>query len=115
MRALGHSQDYAPETASTTSGTARRRIGSITSQQSADEKNRREPLGQVKRELWVLSGNECAWDGCRQRLFDEDGAWIGKIAHIVGAEEGSARHDRDWTTEQLRDVSNLVRQQPFGL
>jgi hypothetical protein len=66
------------------------------------------PLGQVKRELWVLSGNECAWDGCPNRLFDEDGAWIGEIAHIVGAEDGSARHDRDWTPEQLRDISNLM-------
>ena len=54
------------------------------------------------------SGNECAWDNCRQRLLDEDGAWIGKIAHIVGAEPGSARHDPTWTPDHLRDVSNLV-------
>src|SRR5262249_23504431 len=72
------------------------------------EANRREPLGQIKRELWVLSGNECAWENCHRRLFDEDGAWVGKIAHIVGAEEGSARHNRSWTPEQLREVSNLV-------
>jgi hypothetical protein len=73
-----------------------------------EEKNRQEPPGQVKRELWVLSGNECAWDGCNQRLLDDDGAWIGKIAHIVGAEEGSARHDPTWTRDQLREVSNLL-------
>jgi hypothetical protein len=75
---------------------------------TSGEKNRREPLGEVKRELWVLSGNECAWEGCRQRLLDEDGAWIGKIVHIVGAEPGSARHDPAWAPDQLRDVSNLV-------
>jgi hypothetical protein len=70
--------------------------------------NRQEPLGEVKRELWVLSGNECAWRDCHQRLLAGDGAWIGKIAHIVGAEKGSARHDATWEPEQLRDVSNLV-------
>lgn len=72
------------------------------------EKNRMEPLGQVSRELWILSGNECAWAGCNERLLAEDGAWIGEIAHIVGAEPGSARHDSSWDREQLRDASNLV-------
>jgi hypothetical protein len=62
----------------------------------------------VSRELWVLSGNECAWKGCSERLLAEDGAWIGKIAHIVGAEVGSARHDPSWESDDLRDFSNLV-------
>jgi len=74
----------------------------------ASEKNRMEPLGQVSRELWILSGNECAWAGCSERLLAEDGAWIGEIAHIVGAETGSARHDSSWTKDQLRDATNLV-------
>lgn len=76
--------------------------------QGTSEKNRMEPLGQVSRELWILSGNECAWADCKERLLAEDGAWIGEIAHIVGAEPGSARHDSSWTKEQLRDATNLV-------
>lgn len=75
---------------------------------TASEKNRKEPLSQVSRELWVLSGNECAWKGCSERLLTGEGAWIGKIAHIVGAEAGSARHDPSWEPDDLRDVSNLV-------
>src|ERR1017187_9476441 len=73
----------------------------------ASEKNRMEALGQVSREVWILSGNECAWKGCSERLLAEDGAWIGEIAHIVGAEPGSARHE-SWTKDQLRDATNLV-------
>lgn len=76
--------------------------------QGASKKNRMEPLGQVSRELWILSGNECAWAGCSERLLAEDGAWIGEIAHIVGAEPGSARHDSSWKKDQLRDTTNLV-------
>jgi hypothetical protein len=72
------------------------------------EKNRMLPLSEASRELWVLSGNECAWDECRQRLMDVDGAWVGQVAHIVGAEPGSARHDAGWSKERLRAVDNLM-------
>lgn len=62
----------------------------------------------VNRELWVLNGSECAWKGCHQRLLDEDRAWTGEIAHIVGAETGSASHDPTWKPEKLRDIGNLA-------
>lgn len=72
------------------------------------KKNRMEPLGQVSRELWMLSGNECAFPKCGERLVGEDGAFIGEVAHIVGAEAGSARHDPGLTRDELRAAENLM-------
>ncbi|MFL0025934.1 hypothetical protein ACJBCE_23725 [Streptomyces sp. NBUL23] len=72
------------------------------------EKNRLAPLPDVVRQLWVFSGNECAWGTCDVRLVDPTGGWVGKIAHIIGAEPTSARHDSTWTKDELRDYSNLI-------
>ncbi|MGY4963526.1 HNH endonuclease [Streptomyces sp. 900105245] len=79
---------------------------------NGSEKNRKEPLPGVARRLWAFSGNECAWGDppCSTRLVTEEGAWVGKIAHIIGAEPGSARHEA-WDgkdAEQLRDFDNLM-------
>ncbi|WP_060880124.1 HNH endonuclease [Streptomyces scabiei] len=79
---------------------------------SGSEKNRKEPVSGVARRLWAFSGNECAWGDphCPTRLVTDDGAWVGKIAHIIGAEPGSARHEA-WDgedVEQLRDFDNLM-------
>ncbi|MEV0982373.1 hypothetical protein [Streptomyces sp. NPDC049915] len=79
---------------------------------NGSEKNRKEPLSDVARRLWAFSGNECAWGDphCSTRLVTEEGAWVGKIAHIIGAEPGSARHEA-WDgkdVEQLRDFDNLM-------
>ncbi|KOV62976.1 hypothetical protein ADL00_23835 [Streptomyces sp. AS58] len=78
---------------------------------NGSEKNRKEPLAGVARRLWAFSGNECAWGDphCSTRLVTEEGAWVGKIAHIIGAEPGSARHEA-WDgqdVDQLRDFDNL--------
>ncbi|MCZ0984166.1 hypothetical protein O1L60_46245 [Streptomyces diastatochromogenes] len=56
-----------------------------------------EPLGQVARELWILSGNECAFDPCTERLICEDGAFIGEVAHIHGVEPSSPGTIPHWT------------------
>ncbi|GAB2766421.1 hypothetical protein [Streptomyces bullii] len=79
---------------------------------NGSEKNRKEPLSGVARRLWAFSGNECAWGDphCSTRLVTEEGAWVGKIAHIIGAEPGSARHEA-WDgkdVDQLRDFDNLM-------
>ncbi|MFI8459144.1 hypothetical protein [Kitasatospora sp. NPDC085464] len=78
--------------------------------QSTEKKTqtRLEPLSQVARDLWVLSGNECAYDGCTQRLMDESGAWVGEIAHIIGVGSTGARNDPSLTDDELRHFSNLV-------
>jgi hypothetical protein len=62
----------------------------------------------VERELWMLSGNECAHAGCTSRMVTESGAYIGEIAHIRGVKPTAARHDPTMSDEDLRDKSNLV-------
>ncbi|MEU5241648.1 HNH endonuclease [Streptomyces lydicus] len=84
----------------------------MAKQASGPERNRKEPLSSVARQLWAFSGNECAWGDphCSTRLVTEEGAWVGKIAHIIGAEPGSARHEQ-WDgkdVEHLRDFNNLI-------
>lgn len=76
------------------------------------ESLRRNPLPNVARQLWVFSGNECAWGNpnCMARLVTDDDGWVGEIAHIIGAEPTSARHE-EWDgkdIEDLRDFSNLI-------
>jgi hypothetical protein len=82
--------------------------GPGTAEDAKKPKNRLPPLADDERQLWVLCGNECAWGDCRERLMQPDGAWIGELAHIVGAEPGSARHEPTWTKDQLRAVGNLM-------
>ena len=61
----------------------------------------------TKRQLYLLSGNECALPGCSERIFSEKG-YIGRIAHICGVKEGATRGQHDLTNDQLRDPSNLI-------
>lgn len=72
------------------------------------QKNRLAPRADTRRDLLLFSGNECAWKTCRERLMNEDGGWVGEMAHIRGAEPGSARHDPGLTKEELRADENLV-------
>ncbi|WP_331725858.1 HNH endonuclease [Streptomyces sp. NBC_00470] len=75
---------------------------------SNSEKNRKEPLSGVARRLWAFSGNECAWGDphCSTRLVTDEGAWVGKIAHIIGAEPDSARHEA-WDGKDVEDLRNF--------
>ncbi|MGA5376006.1 hypothetical protein ACPCSD_33940 [Streptomyces griseoincarnatus] len=74
------------------------------------EKNRRDPRAGTTRDLLLFSGNECAWPDCRQRLMTEDGAWVGEVAHIRGAEPDSARYNAAFARDKdaLRADSNLI-------
>ena len=62
----------------------------------------------VERELWMLSGNECAHENCGERMVTETGAYVGEIAHIRGVKPTSARHDATMDDDELRDKSNLI-------
>lgn len=73
------------------------------------EKVRRlEPLPETKRQLFLLSGNKCAFPGCEQILLDQFGHFIGEICHIEAANEGGERFNPHQTNEQRRHISNLV-------
>lgn len=72
-----------------------------------DSRKREHILDATKRQLYLLSGNECALPGCSERIFSERG-YIGAIAHICGVKKDAARGQHDLTNDELRDPSNLM-------
>lgn len=75
---------------------------------NANKVKRLEPLERVKRALFLLSGNQCAYPGCKQRMIDNNGHYIGEICHIEAAKEGGERFNVKQNNEERRDISNLI-------
>lgn len=69
---------------------------------------RLEPLPETKRQLFLLSGNKCAFPGCEQVLLDQFGHFVGQICHIEAAKEVGERFNHNQTNEERRHISNLV-------
>ncbi len=66
-----------------------------------------------KKKLYALSGNHCSNPSCEAILVPEgeipdSHGQLGKIAHIRGANEGSARYDPRMTDDQRRSFDNLI-------
>jgi hypothetical protein len=74
----------------------------------AGEAKRLAPDSKVLRQLYLLSGNNCAMPGCKHVIIDSKGAMIGQICHIEAAMPNGARFNKDQTDEQRRALSNLV-------
>lgn len=83
-------------------------VKDATMQDEEEDPKRLSAGTSVARELWLLSGNECAWPGCTTRLLNENDDWIGEIAHICGVKKKSARYDVDMTNEERRAYENLL-------
>lgn len=66
------------------------------------------PTYQVLRELFLKSGNQCAFPGCCNVMMDEMGNFIGQICHIEAAEEGGERFNPNMTNEERRAFDNLM-------
>lgn len=66
------------------------------------------PTRATLRELYLKSGNRCAFPGCKRSLFNIKGVFIGQICHIEAAEPGGERFNKNQTNEQRRHASNLV-------
>jgi hypothetical protein len=60
------------------------------------------------RELFLKSGNLCAFPGCTALMMNEGGVFIGQLCHIEAAEPGGERFNPDMTNEQRRSASNLM-------
>jgi hypothetical protein len=73
-----------------------------------DKDDRLEAGTEVSRELWLLSGNECAFPQCGVRLLNEHDDWQGEIAHIHGVKKTAARYDSALSAEDKRAVENLL-------
>tara|TARA_B100000809_G_scaffold262585_1_gene313886 strand:- start:1274 stop:2062 length:789 start_codon:yes stop_codon:yes gene_type:complete len=67
------------------------------------------PTPATQKHVLAASGNQCAFPGCSNLIFDlEHATLIGTIAHIKARSEGGARFDHDQSEENNRSFSNLV-------
>jgi hypothetical protein len=73
-----------------------------------EESKRLTPTPEVMRELYLLSGNNCAMPGCNGLIIDAKGVVVGEVCHISSAMPNGARFDDQMNNEQRREVSNLI-------
>ena len=69
---------------------------------------RLKPKMEVLRELYMKSGNQCAFPGCYNAMVDDNGNFIGQICHIEAAEAGGERFNPNMTNEERRAFDNLM-------
>lgn len=74
----------------------------------SEQAKRLAPTLETLRELFLKSGNLCAFPGCEKLMMNADGVFIGQVCHIEAAEEGGERFNSSMTNEQRRDVLNLM-------
>ncbi len=66
------------------------------------------PTWKTRRQLFLLSMNQCAFPGCTQNIIDDTGQYIGEICHIEAANSDGERFNPNQTNEDRRHISNLV-------
>jgi len=71
-------------------------------------KNRRNISERDAQKLYLFSGNQCAKLDCKNEIFSDNIAKIGEIAHIVGLNKGSERHDGRCSEKNLNSYDNLI-------
>ncbi|EOO11237.1 hypothetical protein EXW39_28970 (plasmid) [Bacillus mycoides] len=74
----------------------------------AEEVQRLKILDPVLRELYIFSGNQCAFPGCSHKIVNKDGTYIAQICHIEAANEGGQRFNPKMTNKDRRALSNLM-------
>jgi DNA-binding MarR family transcriptional regulator len=62
----------------------------------------------VLRQLYLMSGNQCAYPNCEARLVDSNGAFVAQLCHIEGIGKTSQRFNPAQTNEQRRVYANLL-------
>jgi hypothetical protein len=66
------------------------------------------PTAEVTRDLYLRSGNRCAYPGCNQPLMTADGVLVGQIAHIEAALTDGPRFRSIMSNEERRGFANLI-------
>ena len=80
----------------------------MSRERTDDEVKRLAPKQEVLRELYIKSGNECAYPGCHNVLVDENGKFVGEVCHIEAAMPGGERFNPNMTNEERRSFGNLM-------
>jgi hypothetical protein len=73
-----------------------------------EKPKRMPPSRHTVRELYLKSGNRCAFPGCTKFLFNETGTFIGEICHIEAAEPGGERFNPNQTSGERASAANLL-------
>jgi hypothetical protein len=66
------------------------------------------PTVETFRELYLKSGNECAFPGCDRRIMNSEGVFISQLCHIESALPGGERFNGRQTNEERRSFANLM-------
>lgn len=74
----------------------------------AEEPKRLTPTNDVVRELYLKSGNQCAFPGCDHLIMDKDGVLIAEMYHIEAALPDGERFNKNQTNEERRLFGNLM-------
>src|SRR5690625_4714515 len=72
------------------------------------EVKRLKPFTSVLRELYLKSGNECAFLDCNERMIQSDGTFIGEVCHIEAAMPNGPRFNPRQSNEHRRQYDNLM-------
>jgi hypothetical protein len=75
---------------------------------TAKTTDRLSPTLATLRELYLKSGNQCAFPACKQALFTDTGTYMGNVCHIEAAEKGGERFNPNLSVEARRDAANLI-------
>jgi len=73
-----------------------------------EEPKRLPILKKVLRDLYLLSGNQCAYPECSKSILNDKGNLVGQVCHIEAAMPGGERFNPDQTNEDRRAFSNLI-------
>lgn len=66
------------------------------------------PTTSTLRELYILSGNKCAFPQCTHEIIDENGTFVAELCHIEAAMPGGERFNPNMTNEERAHSSNLL-------
>jgi hypothetical protein len=73
-----------------------------------EKPKRLRPKLETLRELFLKSGNLCAFPTCPRLMMNEKGQFIGQLCHVEAAEPGGERFNPGMTNEERRAASNLM-------
>ncbi len=63
----------------------------------------------IKKKLFVLSGNQCCFPSCTERVYKlEDEVLLGEICHIRAVNPSGARFDSEFSEEEVNSFDNLL-------
>jgi hypothetical protein len=71
-------------------------------------KKRKEISKPTLKELFALSGNICAFPGCKQKIFEDNHNSIGQICHIEAAKPDGERYNPNQTDADRNSFNNLI-------